>query len=70
MTLGLALCGQDFILVAADKQETVTLKHGGRLEPRRGVLSQAGSHAAECHRGPGAPSLRSKGGRITGDDER
>lgn len=30
MSLGLALCGQDFVLVAADKQETNQLKFGGR----------------------------------------
>ena len=29
MTLGLALCGQDFVLVAADKQQTNELKFGG-----------------------------------------
>ena len=30
MSLGLALCGQDFILAAADKQETDEWKKAGR----------------------------------------
>lgn len=53
MTLGVALCGKGFVLVAADKRETIELRYGGRHTGMTDKIYEIDHNLVALMAGPG-----------------